>query len=437
MRLFDVGSGVDRAILVSAVLVSGVLCNAPARADGSGQLGLSLHFSGTGAGYALVPDTNVDAGTFVVAGLPPGVTVNKVYFYCDAVASAPSITSATLNGQAIVPTWIGTMDASVPNARFHAYRADVTALFTGEGSYTWSTQSGGTNRGACLALFGFNPGDTEMWEIQVRDGAHGGVTADGVEADWPNPVVFDAFLARPAWPPDADVTWVIAGGDPGLQEELLINSTSIAGTDPATQGLEVLEYSISDFIGPSTGSIQANCRELTDAIVWMIGISRVKVCQQCPTPFCQADASSGLACPCGNTGTLGSGCATSASGGAIVYPRGTVNPDTLALEAHGLVPNALTVLFQGDATIPAVAFGDGLLCIGGRLQRIFTNVADGGGFILMPGPGDPSLSARSTTVGDPLVPGAVRWYQMYYRDENPGFCTPDTFNASSGLRIPW
>jgi hypothetical protein len=385
----------------------------------------------------IVSDTSIDSGTFVVAGLPPGVTVDKIFFYCDAVASAPSITSATLNGQPITLTWIGTMDASDPNARFHAYRADVTALFTGEGSYTWSTQSGGTNRGACLALFGYNPGDTEMWEVQVRDGAHGGVTADGVEANWPNPVVFEEFLARPAWPPDAEMTWVIAGGESGLQEELLINSTSIAGSDPATQPIDVLSHSISDFVRTSTGSVQASCSEMTDAIVWMVGVLRVKVCEQCPLPFCQGDGTSETPCPCGNTGSPGAGCGSSSSGGAILYPHGTVQPDTLGIEAHGIKPNALTVLFHGDASIVPVVFGDGLRCVGGNLVRLYTGNADGGGFVNLPAPGDPALSARSQSVGDPLVPGAVRWCQMYYRDQSPAFCTPDTFNVSSGLRIPW
>jgi hypothetical protein len=47
---------------------------------------------------------------------------------------------------------------------------------------------------------------------------------------------------------------------------------------------------------------------------------------------------------------------------------------------------------------------------------------------------------RSAERGDPLVAGAVRHYQTYYRDANPSFCAApigSTFNISNGISAVW
>ena len=38
-----------------------------------------------------------------------------------------------------------------------------------------------------------------------------------------------------------------------------------------------------------------------------------------------------------------------------------------------------------------------------------------------------------------IPPGAIRYYQTYYRDPSTGFCTTagGTFNVSNGVRIVW
>ena len=57
-----------------------------------------------------------------------------------------------------------------------------------------------------------------------------------------------------------------------------------------------------------------------------------------------------------------------------------------------------------------------------------------------PGPGDPSISARSYALGDPLSSGAVRFHQVYYRDPDQVFCQPpagNSWNVTSGLRLVW
>ena len=86
-----------------------------------------------------------------------------------------------------------------------------------------------------------------------------------------------------------------------------------------------------------------------------------------------------------------------------------------------------------------IGFGDGLLCATGNLLRLYLKIAIGG-VVSAPTAGDPSVSARSAALGDPIPLGATRHYQIYYRDPNLAFCpspTGSTWNASNALSAVW
>ena len=156
------------------------------------------------------------------------------------------------------------------------------------------------------------------------------------------------------------------------------------------------------------------------------------------TPLC---ASPATACPCGNAGSLGRGCANSQAGslGALLFGLGAPD-ETAVLYATGEPASALTIFLQGTAAVPAGApFGDGVLCVGGTSVALAVKPAFAG-IAVYPGPGDASIPAQSAAHGDPLTPGSVRWYQAYYRDPSPSFCTPpqgSTFNVGPALEITW
>jgi hypothetical protein len=157
-------------------------------------------------------------------------------------------------------------------------------------------------------------------------------------------------------------------------------------------------------------------------------------------PICPGDGSAG-ACPCGNSGASGHGCANSqVAAGALSSATGTTFPDTVVLTSSGELPVALSIFLQGSARLsPSVFFGDGLRCAGGTLKRIGTKSASGG-VAVYPGVGDPSISARSAALGDPIPAGASRYYLTYYRDPNPAFCPNppgNTWNATGGLELVW
>jgi len=157
--------------------------------------------------------------------------------------------------------------------------------------------------------------------------------------------------------------------------------------------------------------------------------------------FCTGDGHGGQ-CPCFNVGTLNRGCENEATtGGAWLVDFGlaSVSSDTLVLAASGEMRGAPTVLFQADAQIPPVSFGHGLRCAGGFVERLFQKNASNGGGVGFPGPGDPSIAARSAALGGPIAPGSTRYYQSIYRDMNQVNCPAPgtTWNVSSGLSVLW
>jgi hypothetical protein len=155
-------------------------------------------------------------------------------------------------------------------------------------------------------------------------------------------------------------------------------------------------------------------------------------------PMCFGDNAT-TPCPCSNTGLPAHGCNnSSATGGAILTASGTTNPDTVMLTSNGELASVLSIVLQGDTLLPQpVAFGDGLRCIGGTLLRLYTTHAVNGS-VSAPGAGDPSITTRSATLGDPIARGSTRSYQTYYRDPDLAGCTPpNTWNVSSGITVAW
>ncbi|MBK7643227.1 MAG: hypothetical protein IPJ19_09275 [Planctomycetes bacterium] len=174
-----------------------------------------------------------------------------------------------------------------------------------------------------------------------------------------------------------------------------------------------------------------DCRYRIAFQTWMVGEF---------TSLCFGDGSQALACPCSNSGAAGRGCENSAStGGARLSASGAATPDSVELHTMGELPTALTIFLQGSSQISVVPFGDGLRCTGGLLKRLYVKSAVGGA-ANAPLAGDPSVSAQSASLGDPIASGTSRWYQAYYRDANQSFCpapTGSTYNISNAVRIDW
>lgn len=165
-------------------------------------------------------------------------------------------------------------------------------------------------------------------------------------------------------------------------------------------------------------------------------------CESSATPVCFGDGT-GIPCPCGNTGMPGRGCDNSipGTGGARLAGFGgtLLSADTLLLIASGERPTAVSVFWQSGVVAAQRAFGDGLGCLGGHLERLYIHTALGG-TVRSPQGSDLPVSARSAALGDPIAPGAIRLYHVFYRDGDPSFCpTPagSSINTTNGLRVLW
>jgi hypothetical protein len=160
--------------------------------------------------------------------------------------------------------------------------------------------------------------------------------------------------------------------------------------------------------------------------------------------FCDPGSAGVIPCPCSNPPSgPGRGCDNSqATGGASISTSGipSLASDTLVLTTSGQTANGTTIVLQGTTSIATgVAFGQGVRCVSGALKRLYVKSPGGTGGITAPGPGDPSISARSAALGDPIGAGQHRYYMTYYRDPIVlGGCSPAaTFDGTNAQDVIW
>jgi len=167
----------------------------PASADGDGELN-SMLFE-TGEGYGLVSGgvglagrredasagAAVTSGTIALSGVPAGAAIRHAYLYWVIYGSAVD-TTVTLNGTTVTGTVIGTdgstcwvaaptYDLSAQNNV--AYRADVTALVAGNGSYVIagfpSFEASRDTQGASLVVVYDDPTSDARATVAIHDGS--------------------------------------------------------------------------------------------------------------------------------------------------------------------------------------------------------------------------------------------------------------------------
>jgi hypothetical protein len=83
-------------------------------------------------------------------------------------------------------------------------------------------------------------------------------------------------------------------------------------------------------------------------------------------------------------------------------------------------------------------FGQGVLCVGGTLKRLYVKTAVAGS-VSAPSASDPHVHARSAALGDAIAPGTHRYYGVYYRDPLVlgGCASTSTFNVAQQLDLLW
>ncbi|MDP6538845.1 MAG: hypothetical protein QF903_12885 [Planctomycetota bacterium] len=145
------------------------------------------------------------------------------------------------------------------------------------------------------------------------------------------------------------------------------------------------------------------------------------------TTYCFGDGA-GTACPCGNAGAAGNGCANGTyADGSHLDATGTTAASGLAFTQG--TPNQPMLFFQGVNAVNGgmgIVFGDGLRCAGGSVVRLNVEVMDSNG--------DTNLSGTIQSNGGGGAPGESRYYQGWYRDPALSPCGA-SFNLSNGVQI--
>jgi hypothetical protein len=147
------------------------------------------------------------------------------------------------------------------------------------------------------------------------------------------------------------------------------------------------------------------------------------------TPYCLGDGTAG-ACPCGNPGAPGEGCANSTGQGGLLSTTGTasVAADDLQFSAMRLPPSQGAILFAGQNSLAGgtgLVFGDGLRCAGGAVRRLGIRVADSAGRAAW-GPG--------LALSGGFLPGQTRRFQVWYKDPQPSPCGAG-FNLTGAMEF--
>jgi hypothetical protein len=161
-------------------------------------------------------------------------------------------------------------------------------------------------------------------------------------------------------------------------------------------------------------------------------------CQDGGAPYCfgTGPSSGGVACPCGNIGTAGNGCPNSQNpNGARLEAVGLPSrvADSLVLQGSGMPAAASVLYFQGTLASSGQLFGDGLRCAVGFTVRLGYRMNTNGASLL-PSGGSTALH----TAGQIPASGAVtRYYQGWYRDQSPSFCTSLRYNLTNGVAVVW
>ena len=156
---------------------------------------------------------------------------------------------------------------------------------------------------------------------------------------------------------------------------------------------------------------------------------------QPPNPVCLGDGSGG-ACPCGNFGATGAGCANSSGGGATLYGNGqaSMTSDTLTLSITGVNGAKPGLLLRGDNLAgggAGVPVGAGLICAVGNSQRSAVQVTDATGATTYTTWDGTNGLGSVATVGVPVL------YQFWYRDPMLSPCAGTDFNFTGAVSVTY
>ncbi len=148
------------------------------------------------------------------------------------------------------------------------------------------------------------------------------------------------------------------------------------------------------------------------------------------TPYCFADGT-GSVCPCGNFSWAESGCMHSGGQGGVLSTAGStsVEGDLLRCSAASLTAGKPALLFTGTMAVNGgngSPLGDGLLCAGGTIQRLWVEMTDSTGF---------AEWGTGMAAAGQFQAGETRFFQVWFRDPGPSSPCAGGFNLSNAVEV--
>jgi hypothetical protein len=197
-----------------------------------------------------------------------------------------------------------------------------------------------------------------------------------------------------------------------------------------TYARHIVIVDTSGFMGPHSG-LSASADPAIGAVCNGMQLRRIDE----HSGYCFGDGS-GTACPCGNSGPAGSGCANSTGNAGYLSASGaaSVSTDSIVLSASGMGAHVTSLFFQGstqNAGGAGTVLADGLICVGGTIKRLGTKT-NSGGSSSYPQAGDTPISIK----GAIPATGGTFYYQTWYRDA-AAFCTSGTSNLTNAVAVVW
>jgi hypothetical protein len=266
-------------------LLSAIFSNAiPAAADGNNRLAPSFNYTLQGdvvaAGIGL---RGTGTGDIVLSDIPSGAEIVRAFLYWATLGNANTFTSPTLNGEQVQDDLIGRSGDTCWGAQHNfVYRADVTGLVSGNGTYTIaglpsSLTQGNDSQGASLVVVYRDAGQPAR-SIVINDGA---VSLDFTTNTYTDTI--SGFI--PAGPGnDARVTYLIGDGQEMWEAgNVNFNGTPIAagifsGVDGDFWGTHTFE--VADLVSSSPATTTINNEvpdspDSPDCLLWAATIFSV------------------------------------------------------------------------------------------------------------------------------------------------------------------
>jgi len=230
-------------------------------------------------------------GTIPLTGIPAGATIQKAFLYWSTVGGSGTFTAPTLNGTAVSGTLIGQSDDPILGVdQAFAYRADVTSLIAGNGSYTIYGLPAGPlppasttvndSQGASLVVIYLLPPGAPSRTITINDGAvtliGPAVSAVGARLQEYTTALTGFLAANP--PTGAHLTFLVGNGQSLTPEYAGLNTTLLAtngfsGSDGTAWDTKT--YDVSTAMAAGDSSAQAVVSTGNEALVWVAAILSV------------------------------------------------------------------------------------------------------------------------------------------------------------------